>query len=171
MNTKAKIIIGTSILVIGGTTSYIIYRSIRKKRIAEEIYKKLDDTASESGAAANLSEDDKHKANFGFDPNFWKEGSGGVMPNANLLMIPQKAREIATEINSNIGVYDDEDAILSEIKKLKSKGQLSQVTHAYSSGALNYGDLASDLKDALEGGFFEDDRLKELNSFINNLPN
>jgi hypothetical protein len=171
-NTKGKIIIGAGIVVIGGTIAYFVSRGIRRKKILDRIYKQLDDVKSAQGASATLDEEEKHKANFGFDANFWQKGKNGIMPNSNLLLPPRIARDRARGIKDAIGYFDeDESAILKEIKKSKSQGQLSQITHAYESGALNFGNLGDDIQDALRGTWYgSKDRLKELNNYINALP-
>lgn len=176
-NTKGKIIIGAGIAVTGSIITFLIIRAIRKKNVAERIYKKLDDVTTQSGLSATLDEEDKHKANYGFQPMFWKEGKDGVMPDKDLLLPPKIARERAKEIykaihdNDWFGASEDEDKVLSVIKKSKSQGQLSQVAHQYSSGVLNYGSLADDVKTALKSTWYgSENRLKELNNFINSLP-
>lgn len=171
-NTKGKIIIGAGIVLVGGGIALVISRSVRKKKIAERIYKSLDDVTSAEGLSATLTEDTKHKANFGFDASFWKSGKNGIMPDASLLIPSMYMREKATAIKNAIGWFDeDESAIMKEIKKAKSQGQLSQITHAYESGALNYGNLGDDIEDALSSRWYgSKDRLKELNNFISALP-
>ena len=111
------------------------------------------------------------------------------MPNKN-------AREIATKIYYSIGNYDsrfleknfqpnlytisanfkksgfdDEKEIISQFKKLKSKGQVSQVASAYANSPLNYGDLSQDVTDALTGWTDSDTYITQLTTYIDSLPN
>ena len=176
-NTKGKIIIGAGIALVGGTIAMVVYKSIRKKKIAEKIYKALDDVTTAEGLSATLEENEIHKANFGFDPNFWKSGKNGIMPDTKYLIPSMYAREKATKIynaihnNDLFGVTEDENTVISEIKKAKSQGELSQITHAYESGALNYGNMGDDVETALKSTWYgSKDRLKELNNFISALP-
>lgn len=175
-NTKGKIIIGAGIVLVGGTIAYFISRGIRRKNVAKRIYKKLDDVLTQEGLSATLDENEKHKAHFGFDPNFWKNGKNGVMPNNSMLLPPRIARDRATAIKKAIynndwfGATEDESKILSEIKKAKTQGQLSQITHAYESGSLSYGNLGDDIEEALKGWGTSANRLKDLNNYINALP-
>jgi hypothetical protein len=90
-------------------------------------------------------------------------------------MPTKMAREIATKIDDKMRGYvikeDDEVGIISEFKKLKSKGQVSQVASAYSNYPLSYGDLAQDVTDALTGWTDSPTYITQLTSYINNLPN
>ena len=98
-----------------------------------------------------------------------------MKPDANLLLPTMKAREIAKNIKSSIadaiGWEDDENAIISEFKKLKSKGQVSQVAMAYANSPLFYGDLANSVTYALTGYFDDAGAIKQLTTYINSLPN
>jgi len=176
-NTKGKIIIGGGLFVILGITSFIIFSHLRKKRVLREIYDKINDTTSEEGQQALLEEGEKLLGSNAFDPNFWKKTTA-PRPDSNLLMPSKMAREIATNIynliavgSTKLRIDDDEAGILSQFKKLKSKGQVSQVASAYASSPLNYGDLSGHVTEALGG--WTDDALymKQLTTFINNLPN
>lgn len=171
-NTKSKIIVGASLIAIGGMITYVIATAIRKKNVLDRIYTKLDDTKTSEGLSATLLEDEKHKAHFGFDTNFWKNGKNGITPDPKLLFAPVEARAIAREIKKSIGTFsEDEDAIMGFVKKLKSQGQLSQVADAYQSAPLSYGNLADDLQSALKSTWYgSKDRLTELNTVINQLP-
>ena len=176
-NTKGKIIIGAGIVVVGGAIAMVVAKSIRKKKIAERIYKSLDDVTTAEGLGATLSEDEKHKANFGFSPTFWKSGKNGIMPDAKYLIPSMYAREKATKIynaihkNDWFGATEDENTVIAQIKKAKSQGELSQITHAYESGALSYGNMGDDVETALKSTWYgSEDRLKELNNFISALP-
>lgn len=179
-NTKGKIIIGVGIVAVGGIGGSIIYSAIRKNRIKKKIYAVLNDTKTVEGQQSTLSADDKHKAHFGFDPNFWKNGKNGIMPDTNLLFRPMDAREHARKIYDAIwryelGLMEDEEKAMNEIKKLESQGQLSQVTHAYANALLgdgrDNGDLAEDLKTAFKSTWYgSDDYLVAMNKHIDNLP-
>jgi hypothetical protein len=95
-------------------------------------------------------------------------------------MPTKNAREIATRIRekqygrgglsqSNWG--DDEAGIINEFKKLKSKGQVSQVASAYGNAPLNYGNLGNDVTDALTGSLDSDIYITQLTTYISSLPN
>jgi hypothetical protein len=173
-NTKGKIIIAGGIIVVAGITTAILVSHYRKKRILNEIYKAINDTKTEQGQQALLNEENQLLASKAFDPNFWKKTSGDK-PNLNLLMPSKMARDIARNIDDKMRGYvikeDDEVGIISEFKKLKSKGQVSQVAYAYSNTPLSFGDLAQDITDALTGWFDSPTYITQLTSYINNLPN
>ena len=179
-NTKGTIIIGSGIFVILGITSFIIFSHLRKKRILRVIYDQINDVKSEEGQQALLNENEQLIGSNAFDPNFWKKTTA-PRPDSNLLMPSKMAREIATGINKKLArlsfwsadtnFTDDEEAIISEFKKLKSKGQVSQVASAYGNSPLNYGSLANDVTYAFTGTFDDALFLKQLTTFINNLPN
>ena len=179
-NTKGKIIIGGGLFVILGITSFIIFSHLRKKRILRVIYDQINDEKSETGQQALLNQDEQLLGSNAFDPNFWKKTTA-PRPDSNLLMPSKMAREIATGIYkklSRIGYTvvdsnwtDDEAGIINEFKKLKSKGQVSQVVSAYGNSPLNYGNLADDVTNAIAGTFDDEVYLKQLTTFINNLPN
>jgi len=174
-NTKGKIIIVSGIILIAGISTAIIVPHFRKKRILKLIYEKLNDTTSEQGQLDILDEENQLLGSNAFDPKFWQYGKGKVQPNASLLMPTQLAREIAKNIHSAIADRwrweDDEDKIISEFKKLKSKGQVSQVSSAYANSPLSYGDLANKTTYALTGYVDSDNYIKTLTTYINNLPN
>ena len=174
-NIKGKIIIVSGIILIAGISTAIIIPHFRKKRILKLIYEKLNDTTSEQGQLDILNEENQLLGSNAFDPKFWKYGKGKVQPNASLLMPTQLAREIAKNIHSAIADRwrweDDEDKIISEFKKLKSKGQVSQVSSAYANSHLSYGDLANKTTYALTGYVDSDNYIKTLTTYINNLPN
>ena len=169
-NTKGKIIIGGVLTVLVGLTTMIIVKGVRRKKIIKRIYSNLNNEANtEEGKKAELSDDLKHTADVGFSTTFWKKGKDGVMPTK--LMPSMYARDIAKKIYNNISWYnDDESKILSALKEAKTKGQLSQVAYQYSVHPLSYGDMGQDIKDALEGGMFTDDKLKPLNTWLAGLP-
>lgn len=170
-NTKGKIIIASGIVVIAGITTAIIFSHYRKKRVLNDIYDAINDTKSEGGQQALLNEENQLLGSNAFDPNFWKKTSGNK-PDKNLLMPTKMAREIATKIYKSFDlISDDEKAIISQIKRLKSKGQVSQVASAYQSPPLSYGDLASDITDTLTGVFDSDVYITQITNYVNNLPN
>jgi len=179
-NTKGKIIIASGIIFVAGITTAIIISHIKKKKILQSIYDKINDTKSEQGQQALLTEENQLLGSNAFDPNFWKKTSG-TKPNPNLLMPTKNAREIATRIYYKIGdpislnpkkrEFDDEKGIINEFKKLKSKGQVSQVASAYQNTPLSYGDLGRDVTEALTGWFDDDTYITQLTTYINSLPN
>jgi len=177
-NTKGKIIIGSGIVLIAGITTAILFSHFRKKRILNLIYDKINDTSTEEGQQAILETENKLLGSNAFDPNFWQKKTG-TKPNPNLLIPTKIAREIATNIYKKTGgwnldsesPFDDEKAIINEFKKLKSKGQVSQVASAYSKSPLSYGDLGRNVTDALTGWFDDSTYITQLNTYINSLPN
>jgi hypothetical protein len=172
-NTKGKIILGTMLVGVTGLFSFLIYRSIRNKRILNDIFDKLSDTTSAEGQQALLSDEDKLKGSYALDPNFWKQGRAGAKPNTDKLMTSATARKYAKEFNDNVGYGDllsDETKLLATAKKHKTQGQLSQTAYAYGNAPLSYGSLADDLQTALKGGLLEKDYLTEFNTYITSLP-
>jgi hypothetical protein len=170
-NTKGKIIIASGLVLIVGITTAVVVSHYRKKRILKEIYDKINDTSSEAGQQALLNEENQLLGSNAFDPNFWKKTSG-TKPNPNLLMPSKMARDIATKIYNSVGsISDDEKAIINQFKKLKSKGQVSQVASAYQNSPLNYGDLGRDVTDALTGWTDDDTYITQLTTYISSLPN
>lgn len=176
-NTKGKIIIGTVLVAITGVTAWYIYRNLRRKRILNDIYEKIKDTKSAEGQQALFSEQDKIKGSYAFDPNFWR-GKGKDKPNPKYFdnFSATIARDIARNIRKKMAGLstnnwtDDEAGIISEIKKLQSQGQVSMVAYAYSNAPLNYGNLADDVVYALTGITDSSNYIKEMNTFIDNLP-
>ena len=170
-NTKGKIIIASVLLLVAGVTTAIIVSHNRKKRILKDIYDKINDTSSEQGQQALFTEENQLLGSNAFDPNFYKKTSG-TKPNPNLLMPTKNAREIATQLSYKIGdFYDDEKGIIKEFKKLRSKGQVSQVASAYANSPLNFGDLSQDVTDALTGLTDSDIYITQLTTYIDSLPN
>lgn len=174
-NTKSKIIIGTALFGVVGIFSFLTYRSIRNKRILNTIFDKLNDLTSQEGQQATLSDENKIKGSYAFDPNFWRQGRGSAKPNIELLITSAKARELAKEFNKNMGSSDllsDETKLMATVKKHKTQGQLSQTAYQYSSQPLSYGSLADDLQTALGSGIFgvEKNYLSELNNYVSSLP-
>lgn len=169
-NTKGKIIIASGLVLVAGITTAIIFSHFRKKKFLKVIYDKINDTSSEEGQQALLTEENQLLGSNSFDPNFWRKTSG-TKPNPNLLMPSKNAREIATKIYDKMGITDDEKGIINEFKKLKSKGQVSQVASAYQNTPLNYGDLGRDVTDALTGWTDDDTYITQLTTYISSLPN
>lgn len=186
-NTKAKILIGVTATAVFGIGGFIIYSAIRKGKIKKKIYDTLNDTNTVAGQQGSLSADDMHKANYGFDPLFWRDGKNGIMPDTKYLKRSQDARDSARIIydaihkNDMLGISEDESKIMSEIKNMKSQGYLSQVTYAYANAKLGRpandfierknGDLGEDIKTALKGTWYgSEDYLTELNKVITALP-
>lgn len=173
-NTKGKIIIGGGIILVAGITTAILISHFRKKRFLKLIYDKINDTSSEEGQQALLEVENQLLGSNAFDPNFWRKTTG-TKPNPNLLMPSKNAREIARNIDDKmVGIVikeDDEKGIINEIKKLKSKGQVSQVASAYQNAPLNFGDLGRDITDALTGYFDDSTYITQVTTYINSLPN
>jgi len=169
-NTKGKIIIASGLVLVAGITTAVILSHYRKKKYLKQIYDAINDTSSEAGQQALLTEENQLLGSNAFDPNFWRKTSG-TKPNPNLLMPSKMAREIATKIYDEMGVTDDEKAIINEFKKLKSKGQVSQVASAYQNTPLNYGDLGRDVTEALTGWTDDDTYITQLTTYISSLPN
>lgn len=171
-NIKGKIIIGGGIVLVAGITTAILVSHYRKKKYLKLIYDKINDTSTEEGQQALLEVENQLLGSNAFDPNFWKKTTG-TKPNPNLLMPTKNAREIATKIHSLIGNYsaDDEKGIINQIKKLKSKGQVSQVASAYQNAPLNFGDLGIEVTDALTGYFDDSTYITQVVTYINSLPN
>jgi hypothetical protein len=169
-NTKGKIIIASGLVLVAGVTTAILISHFRKKRYLKEIYDAINDTTSEQGQQALLTEENQLLGSNAFDPNFWRKTSG-TKPNPNLLMPSKNAREIATKIYNLSGFTDDEKGIINEFKKLKSKGQVSQVASAYQNTPLNYGDLGRDVTEALTGWVDDDTYITQLTTYISSLPN
>jgi len=94
-NIKGKIIIGVTLAFVGGTTIWLIVNRLRKRRIMNDIMGQLKDATSEEGQQAILQEENQIKGSNAFDTTFWKKTTGSPLPNANLLMRPMDAREMA----------------------------------------------------------------------------
>lgn len=186
-NTKGKILIGVGATAVFGTMGYIIYSGVRKSRIKKNIYAKLNDTTTVEGQQGGLSADDMHKANYGFDQNFWQNGKNGILPDPKYLVRSMDARDYARDMwdaihkNDTLGISEDEEKVMSVIKAMKSQGMLSQVTYAYANAKLGRpandflergnGDLGEDIKTALKGTWYgSKDYLTELNRIITALP-
>lgn len=173
-NIKGKIIIGSGIVLVAGITTAILVSHYRKKKFLKLIYDKINDTSTEQGQQALLEAENQLLGSNAFDPNFWKKTTG-TKPNPNLLMPTKNARDIARNIDDKmVGVVikeDDEKGLINEIKKLKSKGQVSQVASAYQNAPLNFGDLGRDITDALTGYFDDSTYITQVTTYINSLPN
>lgn len=163
-------------VIIATVVSSIIASALKKRKTIKKIYAKLDEIGTSESVGAVLDRTEKHKANLGFDPNFWKRTSGTPLPNPKLLLTSMEAREMARGIKKAMsadwfGATEDEDKIMSVIRSIPSQGVLSQVTDAYQSSPLNYGNLAEDVRIALEGSWYgSKDYLDELNAVITNKP-
>lgn len=170
-NTKGKIIIASGLVLVAGVTTAIVISHIRKKKFLKKIYDAINDTSSEAGQQALLTEENQLLGSNAFDPNFWKKTSG-TKPNPNLLMPSKNARESATNIyNKTTYLTDDEVGLINEFKKLKSKGQISQVASAFANAPLNYGNLGSYVTDSLTGFADDSTYITQLTTYINSLPN
>ena len=175
-NLKGKIIIVSGLVLITGITTGIVVSHFRKKRILKDIYDKINDTSSEQGQQAVLDEENQLVGSNAFDPTFYQKETN-PKPDPNLLIPTKIAREIANNIYKlspnmdNFLLEDDEAGIVSQFKRLKSKGQVSQVSSAFSNPPLNHGDLASYVNEALNGWTDNAIYMKQLTTYINNLPN
>lgn len=169
-NIKGKIIILSGLVLLTSITTAIVFSHLRKKKFLKKIFDAINDITSEEGQQALLTEDNQLLGSYAFNPNF-KDKLEGIRPNPDLLMPTRLARESATRIDKLMGFTDDEKGILSEFKKLKSKGQVSQVAAAYQNEPFNYGDLGRNVTDALTGVFDDDTYITELTRYINSLPN
>jgi hypothetical protein len=101
-NTKGKIIIASGLILVVGITTAIVFSHLRKKKFLNKIYDAINDTSSEQGQQALLTEENQLLGSNALDPNFWRKTSG-TKPNPNLLMPTKNAREIATKINGLLG--------------------------------------------------------------------
>jgi hypothetical protein len=170
-NIKGKIIVASGIVIVVGITTAIIVSHYKKKNILKNIYDAINDTTSEQGQQAILTEENQLLGSNAFDPNFWKKTTG-TKPNPNLLMPTKIAREIADKIYHSIGsINDDEKGIINQFKRLTSKGQVSQVSSAYQNPPKSYGDLGRDVTEALTGWTDDDSYITQLTTYINSLPN
>lgn len=171
-NTKGRIIIGASAVIVVSLTAYLIFSGVRKRRILRDIYDQLTDVKSAKGKMAQFRTEEKIKGTWAFNPQFW-QGKLEAKPNATLLnqFSTTKARDVARAINSAIGyVSEDESQILAQVKKLKSQGQVSLVAYVYENTPLNYGSLADNVINALTGYADGEDMIKQLNNYVINLP-
>lgn len=166
-NTKAKIFIGLGILTFIGAGTFLIFNHFNKKRIMRDIYSKLLDTSSQESQQAILSQSDKLKGTDALNPAFWQSGKSDV----NKLITGAKAREIADELDSWIRKFGTgNESVMPILRKLKTRGQVSQVAYAYANPPKNYGDLANDLNDELTGFFDSENSYKLVLNYLNNLP-
>jgi len=171
-NRKGKIIIGASAVIVIGTTAWLIYSGVRKRKVLNRIYDELFDTTSVKGKQALYSTQEKIKGTWAFNPQFW-EGKLDVKPNIALRdqISTKQARDIARNIYNAVGYfYDDEAKILAEFKKLKSQGQVSLVAFVFENSPLNYGSMSDYVISGLTGWTDGENVIKDLNNYINNLP-
>lgn len=171
-NTKGKIIIGVSAVVVVSVASYLIFSGIRKRRILRDIYDDLRDISSAKGKQALYSTQEKIKGTWAFNPQFW-EGKLEAKPNIALRdqLTPKEARDIAKKIYNTVGYfYDDEAKMMAEFKKLKSQGQVSLVAYVFENAPLSYGSMSDYVVNALTGWTDAESVIKELNNYVNNLP-
>lgn len=170
-----KIVLISGIVLTVALASYFVYSGVRKRKVLKKIYEKLNDTTSGEGSQSLYSEKEQIKGSNAFDPNFWQKTSG-TKPNASYFdnFSTTQARTIADSLKSkmaNLWDYsDDESGIISDIKKLKSQGQVSLVSYVYSNPPKNYGNLSNDIVDALTGYTDSSSYIKEMNNYINSLP-
>ena len=166
-NTKAKIFIGVGIATFVGIGTYLVFNHFKKKRIMRDIYSKLLDTSSQESQQAQLSKSDKLKGTDALNPSFWQSGKADV----NKLITGAKARELADELNDWIDKLGTGNAsVMPILRKIKTRGQGSQVAYAYANPPKSYGDLANDLNDELTGIFDGEASYKQVLNYLNNLP-
>jgi hypothetical protein len=166
-NTKAKIFIGLGIATFVGVGTFLVFNHFKKKRIMRDIYSKLLDTTSQESQQAQLGKSDKLKGTDALNPAFWQSGKADV----NKLITGAKARELADELNDWIGKFGTGNAsVMPIIRKIKTRGQGSQVAYAYANPPKSYGDLANDLNDELTGIFDSEASYKQVLNYLNNLP-
>lgn len=176
-NTKAKIFIGVGIATFVGVGTFLIFNHFKKKRIMRDIYAKLLDTTSQESQQAQLSTFEKIKGTDALNPNFWNSGKA----NTDKLFTGKIAREFADEIRSSYNkaknttlfgytLWDTDTEIFKTLKKLKTRGQVSQVAYAYANPPKNYGDLASDINDVYSGWADGESQYKQVLNYLNNLP-
>lgn len=181
-NIKGKIIIGVTLAFVGGTTIWLIVNRLRKRRIMNDIMGQLKDVTSEEGQQAIIQEENQIKGSNAFDTTFWKKTTGSPLPNANLLMRPMDARDMAKRFRDNMMVFnhtnghggwaDDEGNLLGLVKSVKSKGQMSQIADAYQNSiCCKFGNLADDLVESFNDWWDNQDDMKLLNNHVKNLPN
>lgn len=172
LNIKGKIVIGVGSTILVGGLAYLIISSVRKKNIRDRIYKSLNDTSGE-GFQNVLDEKNQILGSLAFDPNFWK-GEGNIKPDPSYFenFSTSQARQVARNIKDAMGRFvDDEAAIVAEIRKLKSKGQVSLVAYVYQNAPLSFGSLVNDVVSATTGWFDSPIYIQQINNHINNLPN
>jgi len=176
-NTKAKILIGVGIATFVGVATFLVFNHFKKKRIMRDIYAKLLDTTSQESQQAQLSTFEKIKGTDALNPNFWNSGKADT----EKLLTGKMAREFADKIRSSYNTayrttilgytfWDTDTPIYLTLKKLKTRGQVSQVAYAYANPPQNFGDLASDINDVYSGWSDGESQYKQVLNYLNNLP-
>ena len=167
-NTKAKIFIGVGIATFVGVGTFLIFNHFKKKRIMRDIYEKLLDTTSQESQQAQLSSSQKLKGTDALNANFWQSGKADT----NKLLTGSQARTLADEMNRVLTWSFDwqDDKVFAVLKKMKTRGQVSQVAFAYANPPKSYGDLSEDLNTALTGWLDSDSFYKQVLNYLNNLP-
>ena len=124
LSTKQKVSIGIAIVAILGGATYLIVHRIKAKKTYNQL---MADLASGTGATGTIS--DLTVSGQPLDPNYYKTaGSTALLSDAEV-------QTGITNINTWIGhLYlpdSNETAILSYLKSLKNKAQVSQLSEAY----------------------------------------
>jgi hypothetical protein len=146
LSTKQKVYIGLAITAILGGSAYLIIHRIKAKKTYNQL---MADLATGAGATGTIS--DLTISGQPLDPNYYKT-SGSVS-----LLSDAEVQNGITNIKTWIGhLYlpdSNEAAILSYLKSLKNKAQVSQLADAYM--AKNGVSLLDDLAtvDYTVGGF------------------
>jgi hypothetical protein len=162
MSKKGKII-GVSVTLVTIITGLIIANRIYKKKIADDILESIDKDTGGSGNWTDL------KTSGALDPNFHKTINKSTCKKSSAWL-----NNSASLFDSNTKLYrsTDESAVLSEIKKYRSKEQISQLSEAFTK--LTGDDFYTRLKNIdarLAGIRIEKDYLPDINTYINGLPN
>jgi hypothetical protein len=176
-NTKAKIFIGVGIATFVGVGTFLIFNHFKKKRIMRDIYAKLLDTTSQESQQAQLSTFQKIKGTDALNPKFWQSGKADTAK----LLTGKMAREFADKIRNSYNTayystvfgytfWDTDTEIFKTLKKLKTRGQVSQVAYAYANPPKDYGDLATDINDIYSGWADGESQYKQVLNYLNNLP-
>jgi hypothetical protein len=111
------------------------------------------------------------------NPNFWKSGKADT----NKLLTSAKARQFADQLHSDYtkasnttvfgySFWDTDTDIFKHLKKLRTRGQVSQVAYVYSNPPKDYGDLANDINDIYSGWADSESQYKRVLNYLNNLP-
>ena len=155
--TKQNIFLyGGSALIIS-VALYIAINSIRKKKLIKQLNEILDKGTQATGTSADIATDDA------FDPNFYKNYQ--KKNNKMTLVSSEVANKMAKTIYDSIGnFYDDEPAIVSQIKTIGTKTKLSWVSDKFTT---KYGkNLGSFIVEHVDRG----DNLQQIQNIIKTMP-
>jgi hypothetical protein len=133
MNRKGKIYLGASLIAFGG--GYLIFNSIRKKKLFERIFDAI------GGSALSLNNYDEW-----FNPNYYKGYSDGNY----ILLTEGNVLQKANKLNDAFGTFsDDEEKINSVVRSLPDGVSLSQVSEKFESKS--FGDLRTKIGNLNKG--------------------